>query len=95
MFARVSTYDGASDELVRGFEAQAEPLRGIEGSKGGYFLVDRGRGKAISITLWESEEALNASAERADRLREAGVDTSGAPIESVESYEVAIEFPTQ
>jgi hypothetical protein len=32
-------------------------------------LVDRDSGKSITITLWESEDALRASEERADTLR--------------------------
>jgi hypothetical protein len=44
----------------------------------------------MSITLWESETAMRESAERADRMREEATEPSGASIQSVEGYEVAI-----
>ena len=44
-------------------------------------------GKAIGVTLWESEEAMQVSRERADELREQAQE---APGESVDEYEVAV-----
>jgi hypothetical protein len=32
-------------------------------------LVDRGSGKALTMTLWESEEAMRASEEEANQFR--------------------------
>jgi heme-degrading monooxygenase HmoA len=92
MHARVSTYDSGSDEIVQGFDSQTDAVQQVEGFKGAYFLVDRAGGKAMSITLWESEEALQASAARADELRAEAVKPAGAGIQSVESYEVAIQL---
>lgn len=92
MFARVSTYGGASDDLVAGFEGATDPLRQIEGFEGAYLLVDRAGGKAMSITLWESEQALEASVERANQLREEATSPAGISIESVDHYEVAIKL---
>ncbi len=64
MHARVSTYDGEPDQLVQGFESVRGALADVDGFSKAYFLVDRAGGRAISITLWESEDALNASVER-------------------------------
>jgi hypothetical protein len=44
----------------------------------------------MSITMWKSLEALDASAGAASQLRDDATQPSGAAITSVESYEVAI-----
>ena len=89
MFARVSTYEGDAEPLREGFESVTDSLRQIDGFECAYFLLGDG-GKAISITMWESQDALDASAEAANRLREGATQPAGATITSVESYEVAI-----
>jgi heme-degrading monooxygenase HmoA len=89
MYARVSTYEGDAQPLRDGFQAQTERLQQVDGFERAYFLVDES-GKAMSITMWESKDALDASAEAADRMREAAVEPAGATIGTVTSYEVAI-----
>jgi heme-degrading monooxygenase HmoA len=42
----------------------------IDGFKGMIALGDRRSGKTLGITFWESEEAMRASEEAADRMRE-------------------------
>src|SRR6266516_3655479 len=63
VFARVSTYSGAPDgvdESIREGREQIVPaVRQIPGCKGLLYLVDRSTGKAMSVTLWASEEAAN------------------------------------
>lgn len=93
MFARVSTYTGETDELVRGFESARDDLAQIDGFAQAYFCVDRSSGKGLTITLWETEQALQASAEQADRLRARATEPSGATIDSVQHYEVALTVP--
>jgi heme-degrading monooxygenase HmoA len=90
MHARVSTYSGEAERLLDGFQAATAPLEEIEGFSKAYFLVDRPNNKAISITIWESEKALSASAAKADRLRQDATAPSGATIDSVEHYEIAL-----
>lgn len=93
MFARVSTYTGDPDELVRGFEGATGELQQIDGLAQGYFCVDRASGKALTITLWNDEQALEASAEQAKQLRAGATEPSGATIDSVQHYEVALTVP--
>jgi heme-degrading monooxygenase HmoA len=93
MFARVSTYRGDGDRLLEGFAEVTGPLETIDGFSRAYFMVDRENGKGLSITVWESEEALNASAARADELRSQGAEAGGATIESVEHYEIGMTVP--
>ena len=90
MFARVSTYRGDGDRLLQGFADVSGPLESIDGFSHAYFMVDRESGKCVSITIWDREEALNASAARADELRSQGAEAGGAQIESVESYEIGM-----
>jgi heme-degrading monooxygenase HmoA len=89
MHARLSTYTGQANELTEGFQRQTDPLEQIEGFSGAYFGVSES-GKAFSLTLWDSEDALEKSAERAKELRADATDPSGAQIESVEHFEIAI-----
>jgi heme-degrading monooxygenase HmoA len=90
MFARVSSYRGDVDALTQGFNSVTEPLRHLGGLRGAYFLVDRASDRAMSVTLWETEDALKVSAEQADQLRDDATQPSGATIESVESFEVVV-----
>ena len=62
-----------------------------EQGRGAILLVDRQNGKAISITLWEDEQALRASDEAANALGAEAANRIGASeTPSVERYEVAI-----
>jgi hypothetical protein len=58
--------------------------------RGVYFLVDRQSGKALSITLWESEESMRASEEEANQLRSETAQAGSQAVMGVERYEIAI-----
>jgi heme-degrading monooxygenase HmoA len=89
MHARLSTYQTDNpDGLVQGFTSVTDELEQVEGFSHGYFLVDRQTGKAASITIWDSEEALHASSSKADQLRAQGTQPSGSQILSVDSFEI-------
>jgi heme-degrading monooxygenase HmoA len=88
--ARVSSYEGDVDRLIDGFGRQTHLLQQLEGFGGAHLLVDRGGGRALTVTLWDSEEALSASASRAAHLRDEATETAAATIGSVDSYEVAV-----
>lgn len=90
MHARVSTYTGEAEGLLDGFQGATASLEDMEGFSKAYFLLDRANNKGISITIWESEDALRASAARADEIRKGAVAPSGATIDSVEQYEIAL-----
>lgn len=90
MFTRVSTYKGDTDALTEGFRRTVEPLEQLDGFVRAYFLTKPGARRAMTVTIWETEAAMAASAEWANRAREhAAHDTDGA-IESVETYQVAL-----
>ncbi len=97
MFARVSTYQGTAariEELVRAFNETTDSLGQLSGFEGGYVLVERNTGKALSLTLWENEEAVRESERQAGQLRGQASETAGFSTESVVTYEVALEVPT-
>jgi heme-degrading monooxygenase HmoA len=87
MHGRLSTYEGQADELSKGFAAQTDVLEQLDGLRAAYFGVSES-GKAFSLTLWDTEEALNASAERTKQMRADATDPSGAEIKSVEHFEI-------
>ena len=95
MHARVSILEGSPervDDAINEARNQVVPkLRELEGSKGILLLVDRQSGKAMAVTLWESEEALRASEETANQLREQTAEAADDRITGVERYEVVID----
>jgi heme-degrading monooxygenase HmoA len=95
MHARVSSYQASDPErLVEGFRSVTDSLEGIDGFSHAYFMVDHASGKAMSITIWDSEEALTASVSQADELRKRGTAASGTAIQSVQHYEIPLTVGT-
>ena len=95
MHARVSTImasPGKVDEGVRAMKEDALPeAQKIPGFVGAIQLIDRMSGKTIVATLWESEQAMQASEERANQLRASASASAGATSPpTVERYEVAL-----
>ncbi len=95
MFARMSTFEGRPErvgEAIRHFQDEAIPaMKKMHGFKDAYLMVDRKSGKAVAITMWESEEALQSSATSVTPLRSQAaqaLDASKQP--KVEVYEVAV-----
>ncbi len=95
MYARVSFYEmgnASRDDAVRAFEQATGPVEEMEGNEGGMLLVSPSGDKAITVTLWESEQALRNTEAQANRVREQAAGSSGMTIREVEPYEVAFEF---
>jgi heme-degrading monooxygenase HmoA len=94
VYARVSTLEGSPEQIDEGLRFLREEVlpTGKEdpGFKGLIALGDRQSGKAISITLWESEETMRATEQDANQLRSAWAEGSGQEIASVERYEVGL-----
>ncbi len=96
MHARVSTYQTSDPQkLVDGFKSVTDALEQVDGFSHAYFMVDEATGKALSITIWESAAALEASASAADDLRRRGTEASGTTVESVQHYDVPLTVGTQ
>ena len=94
MHARVSIFEGSPDELDEGLRQAREQVlpgaRQMDGFKGLIALGDRQSGKMLGITFWESEEAMRASEEAANRMREESAEAGGGTVAGVERYEVVV-----
>ena len=91
MFARLGAWQGSAEELERWIERGREhvkpSIRQDAGLKAAYWLVDRESGKALIVTLWESEEAMRAS-EEARRRRQAATSAATGAQGTTERYEI-------
>ncbi len=99
MFARTSTLEVPPeqiDEAVQNVREQVLPLiQQQDGFKGFIVLADRQAGKAIGVSLWESEEAMQASEEVGNRTRSETAQAGGGSVAGVDRYEVALfEVPS-
>jgi heme-degrading monooxygenase HmoA len=95
MFARVSRFEGFSgdqvDEAVRVAREQFVPAAQQSGGfEGMYVLADRESGTALSITLWDSREAMQTSEEQADSSRQDAARSGRGSVSGVERYEVVL-----
>jgi hypothetical protein len=92
VFARVTSGElspGDIDTFVAMVRDQVIPrAKSLPGFTGGYWLVDRDAGKVMGVTLFESEEALSASAAQAERIRDEASNAAGLPAPTFRSYEV-------
>ena len=95
MYARHVTVHGDAekiDEGIRSVRDQVLPvLQGCAGFKGQLLLVDRAKGEAIGISLWDSEEDMNASEEKVHQTRQATAENVAATTPpEVRLYELPI-----
>ncbi len=94
MFARVSRFEGSPegmDEALRHVREHVLPqLQRQDGSKGLIALGDRQSGTVLGVTVWESEQAMRASEQEADKLREESAEASNQMVADVERYELAL-----
>lgn len=92
MFARVNIFQGSPESLDQSQKIAEErivpELRTLDGSIGLFVLGDRQTGRSIAITLWDSEQAMKASEETANRMRSDSLPKAGEEVVSVERYEV-------
>src|SRR5919112_786870 len=100
MHARISVFEGPPDMLDEGVRHAREVIlpqakEMDPGFKGIIALTDRQSGKMLGITFWESEEAMRATEEGANRLREESAEAGGGAVAGVGGYEVGLfEVPS-
>ena len=93
MYARATTIRVSPEDVQDGIDHYQEGIpsfREIAGNRGALLLVDRSSGTGVGVTLWESEEAMRASRQRADELQQQPAQESRGEVASVDEYEVAI-----
>ncbi len=93
MYARVTTFAGSAvdaDAGIESFRANVVPWARENGAKT-MLLLDRASGEGLAITIWDDEETMRTSEDRAQALRADAVDQIGATAEPmVARYEVAV-----
>src|ERR671916_3372340 len=99
MHARMTSMEGSSERLDEGLREIREDvlpqLQQQDGFKGFVVFDNRQNGKLIGFSLWESEQAMRASEEVADRTRRESAGVMDDTIAGVERYEVALfEVPS-
>ena len=99
MHARMTTMEGSSERLAEGLREIREDvlpqLQQQDGFKGFVVFDNRQNGELIGFSLWESEQAMQASEEVGDRTRREAAETMSDTIAGVERYEVALfEVPS-
>ena len=92
MFARTSTWSGSPEAMqswadnavknVRGF------VEGLPGNAGVVFLIDHEGGTALTLTLWDSQDAAMATDRFAEQSRASTVAATSTELIARGSYEV-------
>lgn len=92
MFARSSTWSGSGAALEKWAEhvvTHVGPaVQRLAGNSGAVFVIDRSGGRAVTLTLWESEEAAIASDQFAEQSRARTVEATGVELLERGRYEV-------
>jgi hypothetical protein len=91
MFARSSSWTG-SPQALRKWEDNVDDvaamIRGLPGTAGAMFFIDRSEGQAMTLTLWESEEAALVSDQHAEASRAATIASTDVELVARGRYEV-------
>lgn len=95
MFARVTTFDNMPEQQDEAMHYACEhvipTLQRIDGFKGFYWLGSHQNNKALVVTLWDNEAAMDASEGKAGKLRTETDATVGSTVEDVKQYEVLLQ----
>jgi hypothetical protein len=96
MVARTSTWSGSTEALdkweahvrdqVSGFVAK------LPGNAGGAFFIDRAAGTAMTLTLWETEEAAAETDKSADQSRASTIEATGIELLDRGAFDVVMRF---
>ena len=95
MFARSSRWTGTPEALKKWEDNVGEVasmVRGLPGVATATFLLDRAAGEAVTLTVWDSEDAALVSDQHAEASRAATVDATGVELVARGRYEVVTTF---
>jgi hypothetical protein len=96
VFARTSTWSGSPEALDKWAEHVGMQVRafvaGLPGNAGGVFLVDREGRTALTLTLWHSEDAAEATDKFAEQSRASTVEATGVELIERGRYEVVAQI---
>jgi hypothetical protein len=92
MVARTSTWAGSPEALDKWAEHVSTQVKGfvagLPGNAGGVFLIDRNAGMALTLTLWDSEDAAAETDKFADQSRASTVAATGVELVERGAYTV-------
>jgi heme-degrading monooxygenase HmoA len=96
MFARTSTWTGSAEALQKWADhvtSHVAPMvRDLPGNAGAVFLIDRADDAAMTVTVWDSEDAALLSDQHAEASRAATVAASGVELTARGRYEIVAKF---
>jgi hypothetical protein len=96
MVARTTTWSGSPEALEKWSEHVQSTVSGfvagLPGNAGGAFFIDRDSGTALTLTLWDSEEAAAETDKFADQSRASTVDATGVELVERGAYSVVARF---
>ncbi len=98
MYARQVTVKGSSEKIEEGVQSVRDHvlpvLRECKGFRGQLLLVDRDKGEAVGISLWDTEEDMLASEEKVSGARQQTADSvSASAAPEVRLFELPIYEP--
>jgi heme-degrading monooxygenase HmoA len=94
MFARVSAYELPQErtaDAVAAFRTAIADMEGLSGLLDAYMLVSEDGSSALTVTLWETHDAMTASRVRAARARSAAAEAADSAVQSTIEYRVAVQ----
>jgi heme-degrading monooxygenase HmoA len=92
MFARVAVYEIPGhrvEEAVASFREAIDQIRDMRGLDDVYVLVSPESDRALTMSLWDRQDAMEASRVTASRLRNDAAKVVEGSVQSVVEYEVA------
>jgi heme-degrading monooxygenase HmoA len=93
MYARTARYEvpvGRIGDDIRQAAEIEKKVTALPGNRGFYYFVDRETGYTMSLTLWDTEAALKASAAPTKQLREQLTQPTDAKVVSVHEFETVL-----
>jgi hypothetical protein len=92
MVSRTSTWKGSPEALERWAEHVKKHVKpfvaGLPGNAGAVFLINRKASLALTLTLWDSEEAALVTDANAEKSRASTVAATGVELVGRGEYEV-------
>jgi hypothetical protein len=92
MFARVAVYEipgHRMDEAIVSFGKAVDEIKEMDPEEL-YVLVSRENDRALTMSLWDRADAMEASRVKASRLRSDAASVVDGSVQSVVEYRVAI-----
>lgn len=79
------------DDVIERFRSEVLPTaEGMTGFCSASLMVDRRSGRVVSSVTWDSRQAMEASRDAATQLRSRVAESSGAQIEDVYEFDLAL-----